>query len=40
MILAATALIAAEGGAKVVVVTGNVGHLDRFVDARDWRTLG
>lgn len=39
MILAATALVAAEDGSSVVVVTGNPGHLGRFVDARDWRAI-
>lgn len=39
VILAAVARLAAKDGATVLVVTGNVGHLGRFVDARDWRTL-
>jgi predicted nucleic acid-binding protein len=39
VILAAVARIAAEDGSSVVVVTGNPGHIGRFVDARDWRTL-
>ncbi len=29
-----------EAGASVVIATGNVGHLARFADARDWRTIG
>lgn len=39
VILAAVAQLAAEDGWHVVVVTDNIGHLSRFVDARDWRTL-
>ena len=39
VIIAAVAQIAAEDGSSVVVVTGNPGHLGRFVDARDWRSL-
>ena len=39
VILAAVAQIAAEDGSTVVVVTGNVNHLNRFVGARDWRTM-
>jgi predicted nucleic acid-binding protein len=41
MILAATAQLAAEAedGSNVVVVTNNIGHLGRFVDARLWTDL-
>ncbi len=39
VILAAVAQVAAQGGATVIVVTGNVGHLARFCDAREWRAL-
>jgi predicted nucleic acid-binding protein len=39
VILAATAIVASEDGSTVVVVTDNVGHLGRYVDGRDWRTL-
>lgn len=38
-ILAAQALTAGFADADVVVATTNVGHLSRFVDARDWRTV-
>jgi predicted nucleic acid-binding protein len=36
VILAATAILAAREGFEVIVATGNVGHLGRFVDARAW----
>jgi predicted nucleic acid-binding protein len=36
VILAAQAILAAEGGETVVIATTNVGHLSRFVDAREW----
>jgi hypothetical protein len=36
VILAATAILAAREGFEVIVATGNVGHLSRFVDARIW----
>ncbi len=39
VILSAVALAAVEDGQDVVVVTSNVSHLGRFVDARDWRDL-
>ena len=39
MILAAQALLVAEDGFEVIVATRNVGHLGRFVDARDWETI-
>ncbi|WP_293125948.1 nucleic acid-binding protein [Microcoleus sp. bin38.metabat.b11b12b14.051] len=36
VILAAQAILAGEGGEEVVIATTNVGHLSRFVDAREW----
>ena len=39
VIVAAFARLAAEDGTNVVVVTDNVGHLIRFVEARNWREL-
>jgi predicted nucleic acid-binding protein len=36
VILAAQALMAGGPGDTVIVATGNVGHLGRFVDARTW----
>ena len=39
VILAAQALLAAEDGFEVIVATRNVGHLGRFVDAREWETI-
>jgi predicted nucleic acid-binding protein len=39
MILAAQAELAAEEGHEVTVATTNVGHLGRFVDAREWETI-
>lgn len=39
MILAAQALLVAEDRYEVVVATRNVGHLGRFVDAREWETI-
>jgi predicted nucleic acid-binding protein len=36
VILAATAILASRDGFEVIVATGNVGHLGRFVDARIW----
>ncbi|MCY7384658.1 MAG: nucleic acid-binding protein [Microcoleus sp. CAN_BIN18] len=36
VILAAQAILAGEGGEDVVIATTNVGHLSRFVDAREW----
>jgi predicted nucleic acid-binding protein len=38
-ILAALALQAAGPGDVVTVATDNVGHLSRFVDAREWETI-
>lgn len=40
VILAATAILAAREGFEVIVATGNVGHLGRFVDARAWDEIG
>lgn len=39
VILAAQGLLVGEGGEKVVIATTNVGHLSRFVDAREWRDI-
>jgi predicted nucleic acid-binding protein len=41
VILAATALVAAETVEKVVIATNNVGHIARFpgVEAREWWTI-
>lgn len=39
VILAAVARLAAEDGTRVVVVTGNVGHLARFCNAVNWKNL-
>ncbi len=39
VILAAQALLVAEDGLEVIVATRNVGHLGRFVDARDWEMI-
>ncbi|MEG4573384.1 hypothetical protein QUA56_11920 [Microcoleus sp. N3A4] len=39
VILAAQCLLVAEGGEEVVIATTNVGHLSRFVDAREWRDI-
>jgi hypothetical protein len=39
VILAATAELAGSPGDSVTVATTNVGHLGRFVDARDWQTI-
>ena len=39
VILAAQGLLVGEGGEKVVIATTNVGHLSRFLDARDWRDI-
>ena len=39
VILAAQGLLVGEGGEEVVIVTTNVGHLSRFVDAREWRDI-
>ncbi|WP_293333034.1 nucleic acid-binding protein [Microcoleus sp. CAWBG58] len=39
VILAAQAILAGEGGETVVIATTNVGHLSRFVDAREWKNI-
>lgn len=39
VILAAQGLLVGEGGEEVVIATTNVGHLSRFVDAREWRDI-
>lgn len=39
VILAAQAILAGEGGETVVIATTNVGHLSRFVDAREWTEI-
>ena len=39
MILAAQALLVAEGGFDVIVATRNLGHLGHFIDAREWETI-
>jgi len=39
VILAAQALLFAEDGFEVIVATRNVGHLARFVDAREWQAI-
>ncbi|MDP6355468.1 MAG: nuclease [Planctomycetota bacterium] len=36
VILAAQAFVVAEQEGEVVIATGNVGHLSRFADARNW----
>jgi hypothetical protein len=39
VILSAQAILAGEGGETVVIATTNVGHLSRFVDAREWADI-
>ena len=39
VILAAKALLVAADGFDVIVATKNVGHLGRFIDAREWETI-
>lgn len=39
VLLTAVAQLATEDGWRVIIVTENIGHLARFGDARDWRTL-
>ncbi len=39
VILAAQGLLVGEGGEEVVIATTNVGHLSRFVDAREWQNI-
>ncbi len=40
VILAATAELLGEDGHDVIVATTNVGHLVRFIVAREWQTNG
>jgi predicted nucleic acid-binding protein len=39
VILAAQAILASESGVEVVIATTNVGHLVRFVAAKDWQAI-
>lgn len=39
VILAAQATVIEADGDKVVIATTNVGHLSRFVDAREWQEI-
>jgi hypothetical protein len=39
VLLAAQAQLATEEGFEVIVATGNLRHLGRFVDARLWETI-
>lgn len=39
VILAAQAMLVEKNGLMVVVATTNVGHLSRFVDAREWQAI-
>ncbi|KAB8316729.1 type II toxin-antitoxin system VapC family toxin [Tolypothrix campylonemoides VB511288] len=39
VILAAQATLIEEDSETVVIATTNVGHLSRFVDAREWRDI-
>jgi hypothetical protein len=39
VIIAAQALNACGERDRLVVATYNVGHLSRYLDARDWRTI-
>jgi predicted nucleic acid-binding protein len=39
VILAAQAILAASEGNEVIIATTNVGHLSRFVEARDWSLI-
>ncbi len=39
VLVAAQALILAEGGAECVVATTNPAHLSRYVDARPWEEI-
>lgn len=40
VILAAQAVVLGRGGDDVVIATTNVGHLSRFVPAREWEYVG
>jgi predicted nucleic acid-binding protein len=39
VILAAQATVLGGGGDAVVIATANVGHLERFVEARNWEAI-
>jgi predicted nucleic acid-binding protein len=39
VILAAQAILAVEDENEVLIATTNAGHLARFTDARDWRSI-
>ena len=39
VIIAAQAQLAATSGDEVIVATGNVGHLSRLVDVREWQDI-
>ena len=39
MILAAQAILVKNEGNEVTIATTNVGHLSRFVDAREWQDI-
>lgn len=39
VILAAQALLVANEGNEVIIATTNVGHLSRFVEAREWQDI-
>ncbi len=39
VILAATAILIAREGREVIIATGNVGHLARFTEARQWEEI-
>ncbi len=39
VILAAQALLLKDEGNEVVIATTNVGHLSRFIDAREWQNI-
>ncbi len=39
VILAATAIEMMDAGSQAVVASGNVGHLSRFVEARNWEQI-
>ncbi|GJD18856.1 hypothetical protein RIVM261_038120 [Rivularia sp. IAM M-261] len=39
VILAAQALLLQNEGDEVIIATTNVGHLSRFIDAREWQDI-
>jgi len=39
VILAAQARVIMDGGKNVVIATTNVGHLSRFVNAKEWKGI-